>query len=116
MSEVLSVELCTGSWYGHPESHEVEMQYHQANARAMANGQPCVGDEWRSPLVCWNLIGVDGLIIGRAYAPTEKTPRWVYTGAMGRYGIDPPLSFERLTMLLVSFCLREGCYVDALHF
>lgn len=115
MNRIVRVELNAGSWYGHPEQHTVERSYNRAMREAKMAGRACVGDEWTSPLVCWNLIGSDGIGLGRAYAPSEKTPRWVFTDWRGEREVPRLVSHEQLMLMLVTYCLREGRYVDTLH-
>ena len=111
---IVAVELSTGSWYGHPEQHDVERLYRAASDGAYVRGANVV-EEWESPLSCWSLLGDDGMALARAYEPTEKTPRWVFTDSRGNLEIERPISHEQLVALIVIYRMKGGMDVDALH-
>jgi hypothetical protein len=112
---IVEVWLSNGSWYGHPEQRSVEMLYNRSVNEAQMQGYPSPGDEWVSPLVCWDLIDDRGIKVGRAYEPTELTPRWVFCDEPGNNEIERPLTHEQLVALIVAYRLRGGPDVDALH-
>lgn len=103
---VASVKLCLRSWYGHPEEDRVGRAY-QAARRGSDNMVPL---EWESGLRCWNLLDAEGLMVARAFEPTAQTPRWVFASDKGHGVIDPPLSMEQLTQLMVEYRLMGGIY------
>jgi hypothetical protein len=115
MKGIAAVDLCGGSWFGHPEQERVEVLYQEAAQAWKRLGNDIVGFEWLSPLVCWQLLDKDGNGLARAYSPTETTPRWVFTDWRGNMEIDRPIEHGQLMLLLVTYCLREGRYVDTLH-
>jgi hypothetical protein len=115
MKGIAAVDLCDGSWFGHPEQPVVEKLYQLAAEEVKRQVGDIVGFDWMSPLVCWQLLDKDGNGLARAYNPTEATPRWVFTDWRGNMEIDRPIEHDRLMTLIVSYCLREGRYVDTLY-
>ena len=103
---VASVQLCLRSWYGHPDAGKIERLYREA--RLKEGDGPSLN--WTSGLRCWNLLNDEGLLVGRAYEPTDQTPFWVWTDDRGDRGIAQPLTMERLTVLMVEYRLMGGTY------
>jgi hypothetical protein len=101
---VASVRLCLRSWYGHPEEQRVGKLYQLAR-HAPYNDD---ADNFRSGLRCWDLLAADGEKLGRVYEPTLITPRWVWCDVAGNVEIDPLLTIEELTVLVVEYRLRGG--------
>jgi hypothetical protein len=102
--EVASVQLCTRSWYGHPEGQRIEQSY---NAQRNRNGD-LIPEPWVSGLRCWNLLDAEGLKIGRAYEPTMRVPRWVFVDERGDRELSLNISMEKLQALIVEHRLKGG--------
>ncbi len=102
----------TGNWYGHPEHDVVEKLYHEA---VMSKRSGFGKDDWGCYLICWYLLDENGDLVGRAYMPTEATPRWVYTDARGDNEVEPQVTMEHLRVMIVEYRLKGGKDVDALH-
>jgi len=111
--EIAAIRYSKQSWYGHPEATEVAHQYmsFQKEFEREHKRQPNE-EEWESPLVCWLLLDIGYREIGRAFPPTEKTPRWVWVDSRHKLvEIAPPISMEQLVTLMVEYRLKGG-YVD----
>ena len=100
---VASVQLCTRSWYGHPEGSRIEEDY---NRKRGAKGM--IPEPWVSGLRCWNLLDAEGLKIGRAYEPTMRVPRWVFVDERGDRELSLNISMEKLQALIVEHRLKGG--------
>jgi hypothetical protein len=104
---IVRAELCVRSWFGHPEGVEIGKDY---------SSTPDVDKmRWTSPLACWRLQDEDYFQIARAFEPTEKTPRWVFTDGNGDMEIEPPISMDQLRTLMVLYRMKGGPDVDTLH-
>jgi hypothetical protein len=112
---IASAYLSTSSWYGHPEEQRVLGLYREAKEAAVRRGAASVGNEWNSTLVCWMLLDEEGFKEARAYEPSELTPRWVFTDASGVSEIEPPITLDEMRALMVTYRLKGGMDVDALH-
>jgi len=102
MSDAIAVELSQRNWYGHPEASGIDAEWRTARNGALTP----IG--WTSGLRCWIGEAEDGTILWRAYEPTEKTPRWVWVDRNGTAEIEPPMTVERLTALVVEYRLKGG--------
>jgi hypothetical protein len=102
VERVAAVRLCLRSWYGHPEEQRVGKLY------AQVRNDSVLRDEFESGLRCWNLSAADGMKLGRVFEPTEITPRWVWCDVEGNNVIDPLLTIEELTALVVEYRLKGG--------
>jgi hypothetical protein len=104
VERVAAVRLCLRSWYGHPEEQRMGKLYQLARQQDRHGAE----DMFESGLRCWDLFADDGTKLGRVYEPTPITPRWVWCDGPGNEEIDPLLTIEELTVLVVEYRLKGG--------